>query len=156
MCLVIFLRCLEYCLHLSHYSLAKIPEPTPKDLMDLVKTNKPIKLGRQLGVAESDLDIVKKDHPTDHDEQLSDVLSLYMKQSVRPSWEKVTIALWNIGEKRTAQTIADKYGMVISMCSSMYQISYMYMNMISACHHATLQSNVLSPIYCMWLYKSLL
>ena len=95
------------------YSLAKRPraEPTPKDLMNIVKTDKPIKLGRQLGVEESDLDFVKRNHPTDHDEQLSDVLSLYMKQSLRPSWEELATALWNIGDKRTAQRIADTYGM---------------------------------------------
>ena len=131
---------------LSYHSLAEIPEPTPKDLMNLVKTDQPIKLGLQLGVAQSNLGIVKKDHPTDHGQQLEDVLSLYMKQSVKPSWEKVTTALWNIGEKRTAQQIADEYGMAFSRCNSMHQISYM--NMISACHHATLQSNV-SPIYSM-------
>ena len=102
--------------------------------MNLVNTNQPIKLGRQLGVAECDLHIVERDHPNDHGEQLSDVLSLYMRQTVRPSWEEVTTALWNIGEKRTAQQIADEYGMAFSMCSSMHQMSYM--NMISACHHA--------------------
>ena len=107
---------------LSHHSLAKIPEPTSKELMNLVITDKPIKLGRQLGVEERDLALVKKNHHNDHDEQLEDVLSLYMKQSVKPSWEEVTTALWNIGEKRTAQQIADKYGMIISMCSSMHQI----------------------------------
>ena len=142
---------IEYCP--SYHSLAMIPVPTSRDLMNRVKTDQPIKLGRQLCVAESDLDIVEKDHPNDHDKQLSKVLSLYMKQSVKPSWEEVTTALWDIGEKRIAQQIADEYGMAISMCSSMHQISYM--NTISACHHATLQSNVLllSPIYCMWLYK---
>ena len=118
---------IEYCLGLSHYSLAKIPEPTPKDLMNLVRTDKPIKLGRQLGVAGSDLDIVERDHPNDHDKQLSKVLSLYMRQSVRPSWEEVTTALWNIGEKRTAQRIADEYGMAFSMCSRLYQMSDMNM-----------------------------
>ena len=91
--------------------------------------------------------IVERDHPTDHDKQLSKVLSLYMRQSVRPSWEEVTTALWDIGEKRTAQQITDEYGMAFSMCSRMCQMSYM--NMISACHHATLESNVLLflPIY---------
>ena len=94
---------------LSYNLLAKIPKP--RDLMRLVTTNEPIKLGRELCVKDSDLDIVKKDHPNDHSEQLSDVLSLYMKQSVKPSWEEVATALWNIGEKKIAQKIADKYGM---------------------------------------------
>ena len=47
----------------------------------------------------------------DHDKQLSKVLSLYMKQSLNPSWIEVTTALWNIGEKRIAKVIADEYGM---------------------------------------------
>ena len=89
--------------------------------MNLVKTDKPIKLGRQLGVEESDLDIVKKNHPTDHAQQLEDVLSLYMKQSVKPSWKEVATALWNIGENRIAQTITDKYGMAFSTCNSMHR-----------------------------------
>ena len=84
--------------------------------MNLVKTNQPIKLGQQLGVSENDLDIVEKDHPNDHAQQLEDVLSLYMRQSVRPSWEEVATALWNIGEK-TAKKISDKYGMALLMCS---------------------------------------
>ena len=111
------------------HSVAKInvPEPTPKDLMNLVKTDQPIKLGQQLCVENSDLALVKKDHPNDHGQQLSDVLSLYMRQSLKPSWEEVTTALWSIGEKRTAKTIADKYGMVFSKCSSMHQMSYMNM-----------------------------
>ena len=66
---------------------------------------------------DSDLDIVEKDHPTDHDKQLSKVLSLYMRQSVRPSWEEVATALWNIGERRTAQNIADEYSMAFSQCA---------------------------------------
>ena len=85
--------------------------------MNFIKTIKPIKLGRQLGVAESDLDVVKKNHPNDRDEQLEDVLSLYMRQSLDPSWEEVVTALWNIGEKRTAQQIADEYGMAFSPCA---------------------------------------
>ena len=106
--------------------------------MNLVNTNQPIKLGRQLGVAECDLHIVERDHPNDHGEQLSDVLSLYMRQSVRPSWMEVATALWNIGEK-TAKNISDKYGIYIyiySQCAvySLHQMSYM--NMISVCHHA--------------------
>ena len=77
------------------HSVAKInvPEPTSRDLMILVKTDQPIKLGRQLGVEDSDLDIVKKNHPNDHGQQLEDVLSLYMRQSVKPSWMEVTTAL---------------------------------------------------------------
>ena len=150
LCLMIFLyymfvRVLSC---LSHYLLAEIPEPTSKELMNFVKTVKSIKLGLQLGVADSDLDIVEKDHPNDHDKQLSKVLSLYMKQSLNPSWIEVTTALWNIGEKRIAKTIADEYGMV---CSSMHQISYM----ISACHHATRMCMLLVSPYTACSYTNL-
>ena len=106
-------------------TIAKIPEPTLKDLMNLVKTDKPIKLGLQLGVNENDLAVLDKDHPNDHDKQLSKVLSLYMRQSVNPSWMEVTTALWNIGENRIAQQITDYYGMAFLMCISMCLMSYM-------------------------------
>ena len=77
-------------------------------------------------MAERDLAQVTRNYPTDHDEQQSEVLSCYMKQSVRPSWEEMATALWNIGENRTAQKIADKYGMGI-----LKHALAMYMNMIS-------------------------
>ena len=100
--------------------------------MSLVKTDKPIKLGRELGLEENDLALVKRDHRNDHAQQLEDVLSLYMKKPGKPSWEEVTTALWKIGEKRTAQQILNDvlelhygcHGMVISMWISMHQISY--------------------------------
>ena len=150
LCLMIFLyymfvRVLSC---LSHHSM--ILEPTSKELMNFVKTVKPIKLGQQLSVEERDLDIVEEDHPNDHDKQLSKVLSLYMKQSLNPSWIEVTTALWNIGEKRIAKTIADEYGMV---CSNMHQISYM--NMISACHHATRMCMLLVSPYTACSYTNL-
>ena len=138
---------------LSHHSLAEIPEPTLKELMNLVKTDQPIMLGLQLGVKDSDLALVKKNHPTDHGKQLEDVLSLYMRQSVDPSWEEMTTALWDICEKRTAQQIADEYGMAFSMCSSMHQMSHM--NMISACHHVTRMCLLLLSPYTACSYTNL-
>ena len=123
----------EHCLHLSHHSLAKLPEPTLLDLVNLVKTDQPIRLGLQLGLEGNDLALVKRNHPTDHAQQLEDVLLLYMKQPEKPSWKKVTTALWNIGEKRIAKKILDDvaelqygcHGMAISMWISMHHISYM-------------------------------
>ena len=44
---------------LSHHSLAEIPEPTSRDLMNLVKTDQPIKLGWKLGVKERDFALIK-------------------------------------------------------------------------------------------------
>lgn len=66
-------------------------------------------------MAQRDLSIMKKDYPNDHAGQLSKVLSLYLKQTVYPSWVQVATALWNIGEKKMAKDIADKYGMVFLM-----------------------------------------
>ena len=61
-------------------------EPTLGERTNRVTTDQPYKLGLQLKVAQSDLNIVKKNHPTDHAQQLLDVLSLYIKQTVDPSW----------------------------------------------------------------------
>lgn len=98
-------------------------EPTLGELTNRVTTDQPYKLGLQLKVAQSDLDIVKRNHPNDHKEQLLDVLSLYIKQTVDPSWVQVATALWNIGEKKMAKKIADDKG--ISYCIQQHtQIGY--------------------------------
>ena len=92
----------------SYHLLDKV---TLKKLENLVKTDKPIKLGRQLDVDENNLALAEIDHQNDHDKQLSKVLSLYMRQTVEPTWQQVAKALWKIGERNKAQRIADKYGM---------------------------------------------
>ena len=104
--------------------------------MNLVKTDKAMKLGRQLGLDEHDLDIVKKNLPNKYDEQLEGVLSLYMRQSVRPSWEEVATALWDIGEKRTAQRIADEYGMAFLILYHIFTEPRPYMKTRNAFSYA--------------------
>ena len=94
-----------------------------KELECLVKTDKPIKLGLQLDVDENDLAIVEKDHRNDHDKQLSKVLSLYMRQTVKPTWEQVAMALWKIRERNKAQRIAEKYGMIAACTDKLYKSS---------------------------------
>lgn len=110
----VYMACLTcnivYCPCPSHHSLA---QPTMRELRKLVRTDQPRELGLQLNLDEKELDIVVKDHPTDHDRQLSDVLSLYLRQSLDPSWQEVVTALWNIGEKRRANDIAEIYGMAL-------------------------------------------
>ena len=69
--------------------------------MNLVKTEQPIKLGPKLGVKERDFALIKMNSWKMYS------LSLYMRQPVKPSWEKAT-GLCNISENRTAQ---DEYGM---------------------------------------------
>lgn len=92
-------------------TLAQIPEPNERDLAKFVKTDAPYKLGVQLGVDVNDLKNTEKNHPNNHDKQLLDVFSFYMKQSCSPSWMEVATALWEIGEKRNAKDIAKRYGM---------------------------------------------
>lgn len=84
-----------------------------KDLVNLVMTDQPRNLGLQLNLDESDLNVVEKDLRNDHAAQLSKVLSLYMKESLSPSWVEVATALWNIKEKNRAKVIAKKFGIVI-------------------------------------------
>jgi hypothetical protein len=86
-----------------------LPPPTKRDLVQLVRVDNPYNLGLNLNLNESYLNIVQKDHPTDHDAQLSDVFTLYLQQTEEPSWLQVVAALRAMGEKRLARTIMEKF-----------------------------------------------
>ncbi|CAI8019371.1 Stress-activated protein kinase JNK [Geodia barretti] len=88
----------------------QLPPPTKRDLVQLVRVDNPYNLGLNLNLNESYLNIVQKDHPTDHDAQLSDVFTLYLQQTEEPSWLQVVAALRAMGEKRLARTIMEKFG----------------------------------------------
>ena len=50
----------------------------------------------------------------DHDAQLSDVFTLYLQQTEEPSWLQVVAALRDMGEKRLARTIMEKFGKYVN------------------------------------------
>ena len=100
-----------------YLSLAEVPEPTMRDLANLVQTDKPYLLGLQLNLENHRLRVVEVNHPRDLHRQVLEVFSLYLRQSLSPSWVEVATALWNIGEKRTANAIAHRYGMNARSCT---------------------------------------
>lgn len=81
-----------------------------RDLVNMVHTTRPYDLGLELNINENDLDLVKVNYRHDAQEQLREVLQLYRRQTVRPSWQQVASALQAIGEVNNAATIAEKYG----------------------------------------------
>ena len=88
----------------------KIPEPAMKDLVNEVHTTNPYNFGLQLNISNFDLDVImsnKRDHLR---EQLREVLNTYLRQTPRPSWYQVALALQNIGDITNAAEIAQKYG----------------------------------------------
>ena len=70
-----------------------------------VRTVRPYELGLQLDIEESDLETVLVDHRNDISGQLRQVLSLYLRQTVEPSWSHVVTALYAIHEVKCAVEI---------------------------------------------------
>ena len=97
------------CLCLVYSAVQSLPPPKLKDLSNFVRTTKPYKLGLELGIAKSDLDIAQENYRNDCGGQLSEVLNLYLRQSEGPSWVEVVTALCKIGEVQSAKAIMDKY-----------------------------------------------
>ena len=81
-----------------------------KDLVNMVHTTRPYKLGLQLNINERDLELARVNYSSDVGEQLREVLQLYRRQTVHPSWLQVASALQVIGEVNNAATIAETYG----------------------------------------------
>ena len=90
--------------------VASLPEPTMKDLANIIITNQPYELGLELNIDVRQLDILVANYPTDHARQLREILLLYLRQCEQLSWIQVATALRTIGERRTAKTIMDKFG----------------------------------------------
>ena len=81
-----------------------------KDLANIIITNQPYELGLELNIDVRQLDILVANYPNNHARQLREVFSLYLRQCEEPSWIQVATALRTIGERRTAKTIMDKFG----------------------------------------------
>ena len=105
----------SYTLYTTIFSGSRpLPLPTKRDLVQLVRVTNPYNLGLNLNLDESYLNIVRKDHPTDHDAQRSDVFTLYLQQTEEPSWLQVVAALCTMGETRLARTIMEKFGTYVN------------------------------------------
>ena len=82
-----------------------------KDLVNIIVTNQPYKLGLELNIDSRELDVVVANHPNNHTTQLREVFSLYLRQCEEPSWVQVVTALRTIGERKIAKSIMAKFGM---------------------------------------------
>lgn len=81
-----------------------------RDLVSMVHTTRPYELGLELNINERDLELARVNYRSDVQEQLREVLQLYRRQTVHPSWPQVASALQTIGDVNNAATIAKKYG----------------------------------------------
>lgn len=66
-------------------------------------------LGIHLGVPHSRLAVIRKNFPTDHDQQKSDMLNTWLENDGGKSWKKVVDALVLMGDTVVARMIAQKY-----------------------------------------------
>ena len=96
--------------------VASLPEPTMKDLVNIIITNQPYKLGLELDIDMRQLNVLVANHPNDHARQLREVFLLYLRECEEPSWVQVATALRTIGERKTAITIMDKFGVEHVLC----------------------------------------
>ncbi|CAI8011485.1 hypothetical protein GBAR_LOCUS7406 [Geodia barretti] len=87
-----------------------IPPPTMKELMNNVHTVKTFELGIQLDLDLSDVNTAMADHKNDARGQLIKILSLYIQQTMDPSWLHVATALYTIGENKCAADIEQRFG----------------------------------------------
>ena len=78
--------------------------------MNNVRTVKPFELGIQLNLDYNDVKTAMADNKNDTSGQLIKVLSLYLDQTVEPSWHDVVTALYAIGENKCAADIGKKFG----------------------------------------------
>lgn len=92
------------------YTVLSLPTPTMKDLMNNVHTVKTYELGIQLDINENDINTTMVDHKNDAAAQLRQILSLYLRQTVEPSWPQVVNALYAIDECKCAADIEKKFG----------------------------------------------
>ena len=104
-----------------------------KDLVNDVHTTDPYKFGLQLNIENYNLEVVMSNNRDRKQEQLREVLNIYLRQTPHPSWKQVALALQNIGEGRNAAKIAGKYG---TYCK----------NMVHNCKNIRC---IISAIYCI-------
>ena len=83
--------------------------PTQLDLLKNVKTTKWYELGLELKVDEDDLNFIERDCRQDTPGAVKQVLKKWLEQCEEPTWWNVVDALREVGEKRKARDLEEKY-----------------------------------------------
>ena len=81
-----------------------------RDLLDHVRITNWYRLGLQLGISDTELDIIENDHKQDTEGALQKTFKLVLRRKNPDlTWENVVDALKRVGENKTARTIKHNF-----------------------------------------------
>ena len=83
--------------------------PKLKDLV-LVQTKEWYDLGLQLGVEDTDLDVIQSNNPQNLRACRREMFKAWLKMTPTPAYQQLIDALMAVGEVREADTLRKKYG----------------------------------------------
>ena len=84
-------------------------KPQLKDLV-LVQTTKWYNLGLQLGIEDTELDVIEENNPKDIDACKRKMFKTWLKITPIPSYQQLVEALQTVGEIKEADHLSKKYG----------------------------------------------
>ena len=88
-------------------------KPELKDLV-LVKTTKWYNLGLQLGIEDTELDVIEENSPKDIDACKRKMFKAWLRITPNPSYQKLVEALQTVGEISEADHLCKKYSKIIA------------------------------------------
>ena len=89
-------------------------KPQLKDLV-LVWTTRWYNLGLQLGIEDTELDVIKENNPGDIDACKRNMFKTWLRIIPSPSYQQLVEALQAVGEISEADRLCKKYGKIIAV-----------------------------------------
>ena len=89
-------------------------KPELKDLV-LVQTTKWYNLGLQLGIKDTELDVIEENNPKDIDTCKRKMFKAWFRITPSPSYQHLVEALQKVGEISEADHLCKKYGKIMAV-----------------------------------------
>ena len=89
-------------------------KPELKDLV-LVKTTKWYNLGLQLGIEDTELDVIEENNAKDIDACKRKMFKVWLRITPNPSYQQLVEALQTVGEISEADHLCKKYGKIMAV-----------------------------------------
>ena len=89
-------------------------KPQLKDLV-LVRTTKWYNLGLQLGIEDTELDVIEENNPKDIDACKRKMFKAWLRITPSPSYNLVVEALQTVGEITEADRLCKRYGKIMTV-----------------------------------------
>ena len=89
-------------------------KPQLKDLV-LVQTTKWYNLGLQLGIKDTELDVIEENNPKDIDTCKRKMFKAWLRITPSPSYQQLVEALQTVGETSEADHLCKKYGKITAL-----------------------------------------